>query len=63
MLPKMALSLYGYVYNVLKVMTYPGGQISQFVFLQSIHCSPFQQIFLLGLGNASCIPRRLNICA
>ena len=39
-------------YNVLKVMIYLGGQLSEFVFLQAIHCSPFQQIFLLGL---SCI--------
>ena len=30
---------------------------------QSIHRSLFQQIFLLGLGNVSYIPRRLNICA
>ena len=52
-----------WVYNVLKVMICLGGQLSQFVFLPSIHCSPLQQIFLLGLGNVSCIPRRLNLCA
>ena len=33
-----------------------GGQLSQLVFLQLIHCSPFQQIFLIGLANVSCIP-------
>ena len=52
---KMVSRLYVWVYNVLKVMMYLGGQPSQFVFLQSIHCSPFQQIFLLG------IRARLNI--
>ena len=40
-LSKMVLSLYVWVYNVLKVMIYLGGHLSQFVFLQSIHCSPF----------------------
>ena len=44
-------------------MIYLDGQLSQFVSVQSIHCSSFQQIFLLGLGNVFCIPRRLNICA
>ena len=32
MLPKMVLNLYVWVYNFLKVMIYPGGQLSQFVF-------------------------------
>ena len=45
MLTRMVLCLYIWVYNVLKVMIYPGGQLSRFVFLQSIHCSHFQQIF------------------
>ena len=40
-----------------------GGQLSQFVFLQSNYCSPFQQIFLLGFGNVFCIPQKLNIYA
>ena len=31
--------------------------------LSIFYCSPFQQIFLLGLGNVSCIPQRLYICA
>ena len=52
---KMVLRLYIWVYNVLKVMMYLGGQPSQFVFLQSIHYDPFQQIFLLGIRP------RLNI--
>ena len=54
---------YVWVYNVLEVMIYLGGQLSQFALLQSIHCSPFLQIFLLGLGNVFCIPPRLNIYA
>ena len=45
------LSLFVWVYNVLKVVIYQGRQLSRFVFLQSIHCGPFQQIFLLGFGN------------
>ena len=45
MLAKMVLYLYVWVYSVLKIMIYLGGHLSQFVFLQSIHCSPFQQIF------------------
>ena len=56
MLTKMVLRLYVWLYNVLKVMIYLSGQPSQFVFLQLIHCSPFQKIFLLGLGNVSSIP-------
>ena len=63
MLPKLELSLYVWVYNVLKIMIYLGGQLSQIVLLQLIHCSPFQQIFLLVLENVFCIPGKLNICA
>ena len=63
MLTKMVLCFYVWVWNVLKVTIYLGGQLSQLVFIQSIHCSPFQQIFLLVVGNVSCFPERLNICA
>ena len=63
MLPKLELSLYVLVYSVLKIMIYLGGQLSQIVLLQLIHCSPFQQIFLLVLENVFCIPGKLNICA
>ena len=42
MLRKMGLGLYVWLYNVLKVIIYPGGKFSQFVLLQSINCSPFQ---------------------
>ena len=42
MLRKMGLDLYVWLYNVLKVIIYPGGKFSQFVLLQSINCSPFQ---------------------
>ena len=63
MLPKMGLSLYISVYNILKVMIYPGSQPYQFAFSKSIHRSPFQQIFLKGLGNVLWITQRLDICA
>ena len=56
MLPKMVLSLYIYVYSIIKVVISQGGQLSQFIFLLSIHCRPFQQILLLGPGNVSYIP-------
>ena len=58
-----ALRLYVWIGNVLKVMICLGGQLSQFVFLQSIHSSPFQKKFLLDLENVFCIPRTLNIYA
>ena len=35
MVPKMRMSLYVRVYNALKVMIYPGGQLSQF-FLKTL---------------------------
>ena len=54
--------LYVWIYNVSKVMIYLCGQLSQFFFLQSVHCSSFQQIFLLSFDNVSCIPRGLNKC-
>ena len=42
---EIVFGLYVWVYNVLKVTIYLGGQPPQFVFLHSIHCSPFEQIF------------------
>ena len=63
MLTRMVFCFYFWVYNVLKRMIYLGGHLSPFAFLQSTYCSSFQQIFLLGLANVSCIPQRMNICS
>ena len=41
MLTKMVLCLYIWVYSFLKVMNYQSGQLSQLVFVQLIHLSPY----------------------